>query len=137
MKVAGFTFIRNAVHYDYPVVESITSLLPLVDELIVCVGDSNDDTLGLIENIGSPKIKIIHSVWDESLREGGKVLAIETNKALAAVSSDAVWCFYLQGDEVLSELDYDSIREAMHRYKDDKSVEGLLFNYRQIGRAHV
>jgi len=35
MKVAGFTFIRNAVRYDYPVVESITSLLPLVDEMVV------------------------------------------------------------------------------------------------------
>jgi glycosyltransferase involved in cell wall biosynthesis len=132
MKVAGFTFIRNAVRYDYPVVESITSLLPLVDELIVCVGDSSDDTLGLIENIGSSKIKIIHSVWDDSLREGGKILAVETNKALAAVANDADWCFYLQGDEVLHEADYDAIRNGMFRYKDDLKVEGLLFNYRHF-----
>ena len=88
MKVAGFTFIRNAVRYDYPVVESITSLLPLVDELVVCVGNSDDSTLALIESIASPKIKIFHSVWDDSLREGGKVLAVETNKALAAVSKN-------------------------------------------------
>jgi glycosyltransferase involved in cell wall biosynthesis len=132
MKVAGFTFIRNAVRYDYPVVESITSLLPLVDELVVCVGDSADNTLELIENIGSPKIKIIHSVWDDSLREGGKILAIETNKALAAVAHDADWCFYLQGDEVLHEEDYEVIRKGMARYKDDTKVEGLLFNYRHF-----
>jgi glycosyltransferase involved in cell wall biosynthesis len=132
MKVAGFTFIRNAVRYDYPVVESISSLLPLVDELVVCVGDSDDDTLKLIENIGSPKIKIIHSVWDDSLREGGKILAVETNKALAAVAKDADWCFYLQGDEVLHEEDYDAIRNGMLRYKDDLKVEGLLFNYRHF-----
>ena len=132
MKVAGFTFIRNAVRYDYPVVESITSLLPLVDELVVCVGDSADNTLELIENIGSPKIKIIHSVWDDSLREGGKILAIETNKALAAVAHDADWCFYLQGDEVLHEEDYEVIRNGMARYKDDAKVEGLLFNYRHF-----
>ena len=132
MKVAGFTFIRNAVRYDYPVVESITSLLPLVDELVVCVGDSADNTLELIENIGSSKIKIIHSVWDDSLREGGKILAIETNKALAAVAHDADWCFYLQGDEVLHEEDYESIRNAMSCYKDDAKVEGLLFNYRHF-----
>ena len=25
MKVAGFTFVRNAIKYDYPVVESIES----------------------------------------------------------------------------------------------------------------
>ena len=132
MKVAGFTFIRNAVRYDYPVVESITSLLPLVDELVVCVGDSADNTLELIESIGSSKIKIIHSVWDDSLREGGKILAIETNKALAAVAHDADWCFYLQGDEVLHEEDYESIRNAMSCYKDDAKVEGLLFNYRHF-----
>ncbi|MFM7016401.1 MAG: glycosyltransferase family 2 protein [Bacteroidota bacterium] len=132
MKVAGFTFIRNAVRYDYPVIESITSLLPLVDELVVCVGDSTDGTLALINGIGSPKIKIIHSVWDDALREGGKILAVETNKALAAVASDADWCFYLQGDEVLHEEDYQSIREGMLRYKDDVKVEGLLFNYRHF-----
>ena len=132
MKVAGFTFIRNAVRYDYPVVESITSLLPLVDELVVCIGDSNDDTLELIESIGSSKIKIIHSVWDDSLREGGKILAIETHKALAAIAHDADWCFYLQGDEVLHEEDYEAIRNAMVRYKGDLNVEGLLFNYRHF-----
>ena len=132
MKVAGFTFIRNAVRYDYPVIESITSLLPLIDELIVCVGDSADNTLELIESIGSSKIKIIHSVWDDSLREGGKILAIETNKALAAVAHDADWCFYLQGDEVLHEEDYEVIRNGMARYKDDAKVEGLLFNYRHF-----
>lgn len=132
MKVAGFTFIRNAVRYDYPVVESITSLLPLVDELVVCVGDSDDNTLELIENIGSSKIKIIHSVWDDSLREGGKILAVETNKALAAVAHDADWCFYLQGDEVLHEEDTEAIRNALSRYKDDLKVEGLLFNYRHF-----
>jgi len=47
----------------------------------VVVGKSEDASRNLISSIGSPKIKIIDSVWDDSLREGGKVLAIETNKA--------------------------------------------------------
>ena len=38
MKVSGFTFVRNVVKYDYPVVESIRSILPVVDEFIVNVG---------------------------------------------------------------------------------------------------
>ena len=74
MKVSGFTFVKNAIKYGYPVTASIRSVLPLVDEMIVCLGDSEDDTTRLIESIGSDKIKIIHSVWDSSLREGGKVL---------------------------------------------------------------
>ena len=71
MKISGFTFVKNAVKYDYPVVESIRSLLPLVDEMVIGIGDSEDDTEELIKAIGSRKIKLFHSVWDKNLREGG------------------------------------------------------------------
>lgn len=129
MKVSGFTFVKNAVKYGYPVVESITSLLPIVDEMIVCLGDSEDETNKLIESIGSDKIKIIHSVWDNSLREGGKVLAVETNKAMDATAYDSDWLFYIQADEVLHEQYHPVILEAMQRFKTDRRVEGLLFHY--------
>ncbi len=129
MKVSGFTFVKNAVKYGYPVVESIISILPLVDEMIVCLGDSEDDTEGLIKSIGSDKLKFIHSVWDNSLREGGKVLAVETNKAIAATAPDSDWLFYIQADEAVHEQYHQTISDAMQRYKDDKRVEGLLFNY--------
>lgn len=121
--------MKNAIKYGYPVVESITSILPVVDEMIVCLGDSEDDTEGLIKSIGSSKIKFIHSVWDDSLREGGKVLAVETNKAIAATAADSDWLFYIQADEVVHEKYHKTIGDAMQHYKDDKKVEGLLFNY--------
>lgn len=129
MKVSGFTIVRNAVKYDYPVVESILSILPLCDEFIVSVGNSEDETMALIQSINSPKIKIVQSVWDDDLREGGRVLAAETDKALAQVSPDADWAFYIQADEVVHEQYHDNIRAAMQQYKDDKEVDGLLFNY--------
>lgn len=129
MKVSGFTFVRNAIKYDYPIVEAIQSILPLCDEVVVAVGNSDDGTLELISNIPSSKIKIIETVWDDTLREGGKVLAVETDKAFRAVSSDADWAFYIQGDEVIHEKYRDAIGGAMAKYKDDKEVEGLLFNY--------
>jgi glycosyltransferase involved in cell wall biosynthesis len=132
MKVVGFTFVRNAITYDYPVLESINSLLPLCDEVVVAVGNSADDTLGLIRGIASPKIRIIETVWDDSLREGGRVLAVETDKALAAVPTEADWAIYLQADEVLHEADYPAIRAGMERWKDDKSVDGLLLSYRHF-----
>ena len=103
MKISGFTFVKNAMKYDYPVVESIRSLLPLVDEMVIDLGDSEDDTEGLIKAIGSDKMKMFHSVWDKNLREGGKVLAVETDKAMDAVSPDADWLFYIQADEVIHE----------------------------------
>lgn len=129
MKVSGFTIIRNAIKFDYPVVESITSILPLCDEVIVAVGRSEDDTLHLIRSINSPKIRIIETVWDESIREGGKLLAVETDKAFSAISSDSDWAFYIQADEVLHEKYIPAVQEAMHRSKDDKAVDGLLFSY--------
>lgn len=132
MKVAGFTMVRNAVKYDYPVVEAITSVLPLCDEFIVAVGNCEDETLALIESIGSPKIKIIHTIWDDTLREGGRTFALETDKAFQAVAADVDWAFYIQADEVIHEKYHDAVRQAMVKYKDNRSVEGLLFHYKHF-----
>ena len=132
MLVSGFTIIRNAIKYDYPIVEAIRSILPLCDEMIVAVGNSDDSTLELIQSINSPKIKIIRSVWDDSLREGGRVLALETDKAFQAVTKDSDWTFYIQGDEVLHEKYIPAAKEAMLKWKDNKRVDGLLFNYKHF-----
>ncbi len=127
--ISGFTIVRNAAKYDYPILESINSILPLVDEYIVAVGESDDNTLSLIQNIASSKIKIVRTVWNDNLRKGGVVLAEETNKALDAVSAKADWCFYLQGDEVFHEKYSDEVMEACQTYLKDEKVEGLLFHY--------
>jgi hypothetical protein len=129
MKVTGFSFIKNALLYDYPIAEAITSILPVCDEFIIAVGKSTDDTLNLVKNINSSKIKILETEWDETLREGGKVLATETNKAFQAISDDTDWAFYIQGDEVVHEKYLDAIYKAMLQYKNDKNIDGLLFNY--------
>ena len=129
MKIAGFTIIRNAVINDYPVAEAIQSILPVVDEMIVSIGDSEDETESLIKSINSPKIRIVHSVWDPSLRKGGEILAVETNKVFQQLSPDADWAFYIQGDEVLPEQYHNNIRVAAEKYKDNKQVDGLLFKY--------
>ena len=129
MKVSGFSFIKDAVTFGYPVVESIHSVLPLCDEFIIAVGDSNDGTRKLIENINDPRIKIIDTVWNENLRTGGRVLAAETDKAFKTTAADSDWAFYIQGDEVVHEKYLSTITDAMRKYKDDKQVDGLLFKY--------
>lgn len=129
MFVSGFTFIRNAIKYDYPIVEAITSILPICDEVVVAVGNSDDGTRALIENIASDKIKIIDTIWDDSLRAGGAVLAVETDKAFAAINPKAEWAFYIQGDEVVHEKYLPAIKAAMLAYKDEQQVQGLLFKY--------
>ena len=132
MKVSGFTFIKNAVQFDYPVVEAICSILPLCDEMIVAVGDCSDDTRELISTIGSDKIRIIDTVWNPELREGGAVLADETNKAFHAITGNPDWCFYIQGDEVLHEKYHDTVRKSMEQWKDNPEVDGLLFKYQHF-----
>ncbi len=129
MKVAGFTFIRNAVKNDYPVVEAITSILSICDEFVVALGNSTDETQQLIEGIGSPKIKIVHTVWDESKRDGGAAFAEETDKAFNAISADADWAFYIQGDECVHEKYLPLIKKEMEDNLSDTKIEGLLFKY--------
>ncbi len=132
MRVSGFTFIKNAIQFEYPIVESIRSVLPLVDEMIVAVGDSNDGTRNLITSIPSGKIRIIDTVWDTTLKEGGAVLADETNKAFRAISGNPDWCLYIQGDEVLHEQYHNTVLNAMRQWKDNPEVDGLLFKYRHF-----
>ncbi|MDE3251923.1 MAG: glycosyltransferase family 2 protein, partial [Bacteroidota bacterium] len=122
MKISGFTIIRNAVMNDYPIVEAIRSILPVVDEMVVLIGDSEDSTLALIESIADPKIKIHHSVWDMRLRSGGRVLAVETDKAFRLIDPESDWAFYIQGDEVVHEKYHPVILDACLRYEKDKQV---------------
>ncbi len=127
MKVSGFTFCRNAVKYEYPAVESIRSILPIVDEFIVNVGRCDDGTLELIRSIGDPKLKIVESVWDESLRQGGLIYSQQTNIALSHCTGD--WAFYLQADEVVHENDLPTIVRTMTEQLANSRVKGLLFRY--------
>lgn len=134
MKVSGFTLVRNGTRFDYPYLESLRSLLPLVDELVINVGIGDDDTLERIrsfaETEGAAKVRIFESRWpldDPEKRKGGKILSEQTNLALDRCTGD--WCVYLQADEVLHEGDHPRIRAAMERLRSDEAIEGLLFDY--------
>lgn len=131
MRVVGFTFIKNAIKYDFPIVEAIQSIMPICDEIVVALGDSTDETNALIASIPG-NIRTIDTVWDESLINGGAVLADETNKVLKAIDAEADWCFYIQGDEVVHEQDLPHIKAGMETYSQDDRVDGLLFHYRHF-----
>ncbi len=140
MTISGFSFVRNGVLFDYPFLESIRSVLPLCDEFIIAVGNSHDDTLARIRSLNDAKIKVVETIWDESIRTGGTILAQQTDIALSQTSGD--WAFYLQGDEVVHERDLPTIRQAMIQHLDDPNVEGLLFHfihfygsYRYVGNS--
>lgn len=126
-RVSGFSIVRNAVRYGYPVAESLRSLAALVDEIVVAVGKSDDGTLELLRSLDLPGLTILETVWDEALRVGGRVLAQQTNLALSACRHP--WAFYLQADEVVHEADHPRIRAALQRWGADESVDALRFRF--------
>lgn len=129
MKISGFSFARNAAKLYYPVKESILSILPIVDEFVIAVGDNDPDdtTIQQIESIDSDKVKIIHTKWDIEKFPNGTEHAHQTNIAKDACSGD--WLIYLQADELIHEDDHNEIVKSCRTYLDDARVEGFLFNY--------
>jgi hypothetical protein len=111
----------------YPVLQSIRSLLPLVDEFVIGIGQSDDQTKEIILGLNDPKIRVFDSFWDTKKTKGGLILSEKTNEALDRCRND--WCFYIQADEVVHEADLPLIRKALETYQDDKRVQGLLFKY--------
>ncbi|MCM2277707.1 MAG: glycosyltransferase family 2 protein [Oligoflexia bacterium] len=133
-RLSGFTLVRNGEKFQYPYLESLRSLLPLVDELVINVGRGEDETLGRVQEFaraeGQGKVVLFESDWpldDPEKRKGGLILSEQTNLALERCTGD--WCFYLQADEVLHEEDAPRFRQALERAHGDPAIEGLLFDY--------
>ena len=127
MRVSGFTFARNAVRLGYPLVPAIQSILPLVDEMVVNVGVSDDGTLELVRGLADPRVAILESAWDETSLARGRVLAEQTDIALARCTGDV--CLYVQADEAVHEEDHPRLRASLARLHADPRLEGLLFDY--------
>lgn len=125
MKVSGFTIVRDAVKFDYPVREAIESILPVCDEFIVNVGASDDGTLELVAAIKDPRIKIFKRTWD--MGQGKTVLSQETNWAFAQCRGD--WAFYIQADEIVHERDLNTLKRCMQHYLGDETVDALRFEW--------
>lgn len=127
MKVSAFTFIKNGQILGYPFIESIKSILSFVDEFVINVGESEDDTLLMIRSISSSKIRIIKSEWNDTMQKRGFVYGQQ--KMIAQYNCTGDWAFYIEGDEVYHENDLEQIRESMKMYLNDSNVEALAFNF--------
>lgn len=132
MKISGFSFVRNGIKLYYPVVESIRSILPICDEFVIAVGkgDEDDNTREQIEAIGSSKIKIIDTIWEEQYYKKGVINGMQTNIARNECSGD--WLFYVQADEVVHEKYLPVIKARCEELLDKEEVDGLLFDYKHF-----
>ena len=127
MKVSAFTFIKNGQMLGYPFLESIQSILPIVDEFIINVGKSEDNTLELISSISSPKIRIIESEWNDTMQDRGYVYGQQ--KMIAQFNCTGDWAFYIEGDEIYHEDDLEQITRVMKMHLNDSNVEALVFDF--------
>ncbi len=129
MKISGFTMGKNARKLYYPMKQAVMSILPIVDEFVVALGDSDEDdtTREEIDSINSKKIKIVDTTWDIEKYPRGMEHAHQTDIAKQHCSGD--WLFYLQSDEVVHEKYLPVIQKMCEELLNDKEVEGLLFNY--------
>lgn len=127
MKISAFTFIKNGQLLGYPFLESIQSILPIVDEFVINVGFSEDNTLELIQSIKSNKIRIIQSKWNNSMKDRGYVYGQQ--KMIAQFNCTGDWAFYIEGDEVYHEDDLIKIKNSMQTHLNDPKVEALVFDF--------
>ena len=123
---------------DFPLEASVASVLPGVDEFVLAVGRSDDDTLARARAIGDPRLRIIETEWDMSL--GPRVLSTETNRAMAACTGS--WGVYIQADEVLDDGGAERLRRLIEQHDADARVEGFVVDYHhfygsfdQVGRS--
>lgn len=123
---------KNAGKLYYPWKQAIESILPIVDEFVVALGDSDPDDTSRkeIESIGSDKIRIIDTVWDIGKYPRGMENAHQTNIAKQHCTGD--WLFYLQADEVIHEKYLPVIKKRCKELLHDQEVEGLLFRYKHF-----
>jgi len=127
MKVSAFTFIRNGEILGYPFIQSIKSILPIVDEFVINVGPSEDRTLEIIKSIKSKKIRVIKSYWSEKMTNKGYVYGQQ--KMIAQYNCTGDWLFYIEGDEVYHEDNLQDILSEMQNQLDNRNVEALAFKF--------
>ena len=127
MKVSAFTFIKNGQILGYPFIESIKSILKIVDEFVINVGESEDETFELVQAIDSKKIRIINSKWNDSLHTKGYVYGQQ--KMISQFNCTGDWAFYIEADEVYHEDDLNKINNCMKENLDNPNVEALVFDF--------
>jgi hypothetical protein len=136
----GFTFIKNGVKYDYPFLESLKSMAPLCEKIVVAHGDSEDNTRDELLKIKD--LHILESSWDKSLLKG-HVLSVETNKSLEELRKmakdlphfESAWAIYLQGDECLHEEDFQKIISDIE-LANSQGFDALSFHYLHFWQSH-
>lgn len=120
---------KNVCMLGYPALESVLSIIDLVDEAILCVDPNSDpDTLELVKAIcNSPKYGLkVRDVWHvwPSTSPDGSAIGEASQFCLSQVQTE--FAFNLQADEVISPHLYNWLQ---YNWQDlaQKGIEAFKF----------
>ena len=132
--ISGFSFIKNGLSLGYPFLESVKTIEPLCNEIIINVGFENPECTKddgtyeyLRDHLNSTKFKFLKSWWDPEISSQGLILSQQTNIALSKCKGET--CQYIQGDEAIHENDLKAIELGHKEMIDRNDLHGLIFNY--------
>lgn len=112
MTLGGVVFCYNAIKHDYCIEEAVLSIKGICDEIVVLDAGSTDGTQKLLEKLVDKKTVVVCLGEDEWRKHKGREkLSYFQNLAKSMLTTD--YYFLLQADEVLSEISYDGIKEAI------------------------
>jgi len=120
--ISGLVILSEGEKLCYPYMESISSFLPIVDEICVCfnVYGEPDGSRKKLETLGS-KVRIIPSVFDIE-KYGWKTFGIARTAGYHACKGDIVLKF--DADGVLHEKDIQLARDEIISFRRDKVATG-------------
>lgn len=134
VRVSGVTFIKGAFRLGYPVLESIQSIAPFCDEVVINVGfddpslTQDDGTYQYLrDHLTAEKFVFLKNWWDPQLSAKGLVLSQQTNIALAKARGK--FAQYIQADEAIHQDDYSLIEQGIKKLIDNPRVQGLVYQY--------
>jgi len=129
ISLGGNVCVRNGNSLDYCWRESVKSLLPICDSVVVCDGESDDGTQDEIRTWSEtePKIKLCVYSWPNPC--GDVDFWVKwLNYAREHLGTD--YHIQLDADEVLSERSYPIISELMRRAESERlSVWCTRYNF--------
>jgi len=109
--ITGINIIRNGIENGYPFVESVLSVLPLVDEYLMNDGGSTDGTLEVLAKMERtfPKFRVTNIPDIPNVRWDS--CSDQLNTLIKMSHGD--WIFLANADEFLHERDIHGIRRLI------------------------
>lgn len=115
--VSGIYSIRNAVKVGYPYLESIMSVLPITDEMLINDGGSDDGTLKVLSDLKGffpDKIKL----YQKENYESNHWECLDEQLEFLIDEAQGEWIIEAQSDEIWRHP--LRTRELVRKYKDSK-----------------